>query len=397
MRRLGDYRCEMRTTRRLDREIERLLTGAPLQDRDLALLTPLVEGLRSLTGHLPPETEVRSIAARAAAVVLERSPQPTDAAASHRRRQRVGLTPRLAAMTMAVLMVPAMAGAALAADSAIPGDPLYGLDRAFEVVGIGAGSTSERLLEAAQMAAQGRGNEAINHAVLALESDGDSSNVLALQALESIAGFAGDDRSELMALLAYISENAGRGVGADGSEFGRGVAELAREIAGENGAGDNPATGGPDFPTTDPNGPPAVNPGQGQQPLVGQSNSNGEPGNNGAQNENGAQNGTGNGNAGTTGNTANPNGNGDAGPPDDVSKAPPAVDKPADPVAPDSGGTDADEGNEDVGQGNEDVDHGNEGVDQGTQGPDEGNPVKTKSPKPESPSLTAPGRLGASS
>ena len=186
MSKLGDYLYDMRTRRLLDREIERLLTGAPVEDRDLALLTPVVEGLRSSVGQQPPEAQVRHVAARAAAVVLERSGQLTDSAASHRRRRQwVGLSPRLAAVTMAVLLVPATAGAALAANSAIPGDPLYGLDRAFEVVGIGAGSTGERLSEAGGLAEDGRSREAIGHALLALGSDEDETNIPARQALEA--------------------------------------------------------------------------------------------------------------------------------------------------------------------------------------------------------------------
>ena len=115
MRRLGDYLGEMRTRSLLDREIERLLAGAPMENRDLALLSPLVEGLRSSADHLPSEAQVRIVAARAATVVLERSQHLTDPEVSHRRRQMVGLSPRLAAVILAVLMVPAMTGVALAA------------------------------------------------------------------------------------------------------------------------------------------------------------------------------------------------------------------------------------------------------------------------------------------
>ena len=358
----------MRTRRLLDREIERLLAGVPVEDRDLALLTPLVGGLRSLAAQQPPETEVRNVAARAAAVVLERSQHLTDAAASHRRQQRVGLTPRLAAVILAVLMVPAMTGAALAADSAIPGDPLYGLDRAFEAVGIGAGSTGERLTEAAQLADDDRTDEAIDHAIMALGSGDDIANEMALRALEDLTGLltvAAVDRSEVIALLEYISENVGQGVGADGREFGQGVAELAREV-GSGQVPDAPGSGSeqPNSPAPDPSGPPAESPGQGQGPPAEPGNSNG----NSAQNGDGQNSGT-----GQNGNAANQNGNGDPGPPVDSGAASPpggpsgnesTVD--SNTVAPESGGDDADEASGGNGQG----------------------------PNSDSPSVTAPSRDG---
>jgi hypothetical protein len=341
MRRLGDYRNEMRTGRLLDREIEKLLTGAPVEDRSLALLTPLVESLRSSAGHRPQESDVRIFAARAATVVSERSHHHADAVASRRRRAKVGLTPRLAAATLAVLLVPAMAGAALAADSAIPGDPLYGIDRAFEAVGIGAGSTEERLAEAAQLADGGRSQEAIDHALLALQTDGDTTNAVAEEALETAVGQvagAGVERAEVLALLSYISENVGKGVGADGREFGQGVASLARAIGG--GPEDQPndaqgnGQGQPGSSAPSPAGPPTENPGQGQ----------------------GNGNGQGNGSGGS------PNGNGDPGPPDDTGNDPPTTE--SDTVAPETGGDDADEANQGNGNG----------------------------PDPDSPSVTAPGR-----
>jgi hypothetical protein len=256
-------------------------------------------------------------------------------------------------------MVPAMAGAALAADSAIPGDPLYGIDRAFEVVGIGAGSAGERLMEAAQLADEGRSQEAIDHALLALQTEGDTTNAAALQALEALAGrIAGVERAEVVALLAYISENVGKGVGADGSEFGQGVADLARAIGGGGGSTDQPNDSqgnGPDQPGSSapsPGGPPATNPGQGQ------GNGNGQ--------------GQGDGQANGSGSGGNPNGNGDPGPPDEPGNVPPGQASQGqpptevDPVAPESGGDDADEAIQGNGNGN--------------------------GPGSDSPSVTAPGR-----
>jgi hypothetical protein len=364
MSRFGDYVIDMRTRRLLDREIEWLLTGAHVEDRGLALLSPVVEGLRSSAGHQPAEAQVRIIAAHAAAAVLERSQHQTDGAASLPRRQRVGLTPRLAAVTLAVLMVPATAGAALAADSAIPGDALYRLDRAFEAVGIGAGSTDERLAEAAQLAADGESKAALAHAVLALESDLQASSSLARPALLSVADqltATAVDRSGVIALLTYISENLEEGVGVDGEEFGQGVAERAHDIGvdgSENRLDETPGSLPEESGSTpaDPNGPPATTPAQGG----------GQPEDPGGTNGNGQNN----------GNAGSPNGNGDPGPPDDVANAPPrggpSPEQPgqdestadADPAAPESGGVDAADGTRGHGNG----------------------------AKPDTPSVTAPGR-----
>jgi hypothetical protein len=385
MSRRGDYWNDMRTERLLDREIERLLTGAPVEDRGLALLTPLVEGLRSSAGHRPQESEVRNVAARAAAVVLERSQHQVDTAASRRRRQWAGLSPRLAAGILAVLVVPAMTGAALAANSAIPGDPLYGLDRAFEIVGIGTGPT-ERLDEAAQLAAAGRSQQAIDHAVVALQSgNGDGTDEMAGQALATAAGrlsAAEIDQTGVAALLAYISENVGKGVGVDGRDFGQGVAELAREIGEGQGSDDPPMVVpgvGPDqpgSPATDPASPPAVTPGQGQGPPENPGNPNGGVGNGNGNDpsQTGSQNGSpGHSNTSPGHSNTSPGhskADGDPVPPSADSAPPTADEATAEPtlIAPDGQGDETDDAIE-------------------AKNTDKGE-------KKESPSVTAPGRQG---
>jgi hypothetical protein len=290
-------------------------------------------------------------------------------------------------------MVPAMTGVALAADSAIPGDALYGLDRALEAVGIGAGSTEERLDEAEMLATVGKTDEAVDHAVLALAEGADASDAMARQALEAIAGLTlgSEDRSALIALLAYISENAGDELGADGREFGQAVAALAREVGSSDSAPNNPSNVDPgqgEGPPVEPgntNGQPgqgegAQDPNQGDQGSQGDGQANGNQGNQGNQGGQGSQGGQANGNQG------NPNGNGDQGPPDEEVGGPPQDTSPedgpsegeatteSDPVAPDSGGDDA----------------GGDAQGEDDQGDEQG-------PSPDSPSVTAPGRQGKSS
>jgi hypothetical protein len=173
---------------------------------------------------------------------------------------------------MGVLLMSGTAGAALAADGAVPGDALYGLDRAFERVGIGSGSTDERLDEAAVIAAQGRSDEALAHGIEALsEHSGESADV-ALSALavasenlvhtQDNADTASTANIRVLALLTYIAENIGTDRGTDGREFGQGVAQLARDIGG----GDDP------IGAQNPSVAPAPGQGQSNNPGAGAGN-----------------------------------------------------------------------------------------------------------------------------
>ncbi|MEZ0258125.1 MAG: hypothetical protein ACAI37_22790, partial [Chthoniobacter sp.] len=107
-------------------------------------------------------------------------------------------------------------------------------------VGIGAGSVDERLDEAVVMAAQGRSGEALAHGIEALsQQNGDSSEMATLALIaasenlvdsQDTAQAATAASTRVTALFTYIAANIGVGVGTDGSEFGLGVAELARDI-----------------------------------------------------------------------------------------------------------------------------------------------------------------------
>ncbi len=296
MRFPDDYMGEMATRKVLDWEIELLLAGTPVEGGRLSGLAPVVEMTRTQWTATPPESEIAHFAMSAASAVrLTQAPARAVSAVPPRRLvPRLGPTWRLATVALAVLLMSGTAGMAMAADGAVPGDALYGVDRAFERVGIGAGSVDERLDEAVVMAAQGRSGEALAHGIEALsQQNGDSSEMAALALIaaaenlvdsQDTAQAASAASTRVTALLTYIAANIGVGVGTDGSEFGQGVAELARDI----GMGDDPS-GAPN---------PAVAPAPGQ----GQSN------NPGAGND-GTDDGTGPGNG-------NSNGNGN-GPPDE--------------------------------------------------------------------------------
>jgi hypothetical protein len=138
-------------------------------------------------------------------------------------------------------MVVGMTGVAAAADSAAPGDPLYGLDRALERIGIGAGSAAERLEEADQLLTEGQTLQALEHAIEAVDDDAAASAALDI-AIDRVETAANEKsaavQEKVRALLTYMSENIGKDNGVDGRDFGQGIADIARGIepASENGA-----------------------------------------------------------------------------------------------------------------------------------------------------------------
>jgi len=297
MRFPGDYLGEMPTKELFDREIELLFAGTPVEGGRLSGLAPVVEVIRGQWTPAPSESEIVHFARSAASVVKTTQSRARVVTTVPPRRLSPRLDPtwRLATVALAVLLMSGTAGMAMAADSAVPGDALYGVDLAFERVGIGSGSAEERLEEAIVMAAQSRSSEALAHAIDALSKQTGDSSVMAVNALttasenlvdtQDTAEAAAAASLRVTALLTYIADNIGIDVGRDGREFGQGVAELARDI----GKGDDP-TGAPN---------PAVAPAPGQ----GQSNNPGAgPGNDGSNDGTGPGNGNSNGNSNGDGN-----------------------------------------------------------------------------------------------
>jgi len=156
-----------------------------------------------------------------------------------------------------VASVAALGGLASAADGAAPGAVLYGVDRAFEAIGIGNGGAHERLEEAVALAEHGDPALGLEHAAGAT---GDSAAHTALiQAAERIMvreqsqiGEQTQTRLQVAELLQYMAQNAGD---IDGPT----VAGLARSIGGDPvGPPENVPVGPPDGV---PAGPPDTTPG----------------------------------------------------------------------------------------------------------------------------------------
>jgi len=146
----------------------------------------------------------------------------------------------------AVVLVGGFTGLAYAANGAAPGDPLYGLDRAFEAVGIGNGGAAERIAEAQTLAVQGQQSSSLEHAATVVKDDPGAETALLTAAQRLQGADATAAQEEVGALLSYLSANVGH-------IDGKTASELARAI---HGPGDTPPAGPP---TTLP-GPPVSTP-----------------------------------------------------------------------------------------------------------------------------------------
>lgn len=144
----------------------------------------------------------------------------------------------------ALLLVGGLTGVAVAADGAAPGEGLYGVDLALEAVGIGDGHAGERIAEAAKLAADGNTAEALAHAAEAVvEVEGDDADE-ASNAADALLAAAdevqlGNDnlqsqevRDAVAEMLRWMAEQFATHEGLTGRDFGQGVADMARGIAG---------------------------------------------------------------------------------------------------------------------------------------------------------------------
>ncbi len=280
MSRPDDYEAEMTQSTLSDLEMERLLTGMAPENDEAAQLVALLDLIRAERDRSPSEATVARVASQAASLARATHTATVPTRPSG-RMAGWRLRPQVAVVVGAIVVFGAFSGVAVAADGAVPGDALYGIDRALEKIGIGAGAAEERLDEARTLLSEGEASQALRHAAVVLTEEQDGSDVGdARAALEDAAVTLEDDgqlsnapaREDVTALLDYIRANRGADVGADGKEFGQGVADLAHEInRGDEG------------------GPPTSNPGQGNgQGGENQGNGNGQGGGN-----------QGNGNSGT--------------------------------------------------------------------------------------------------
>lgn len=128
------------------------------------------------------------------------------------------------------LLVGSVAGVAVAADGADPGDRLYGIDRVLENIGIGNGGPAERLVEVQTLIAEGDLARGLEHAATVRNENAANGAVDALAAAAARVAANGSDQAAetklaVSALLTYLSANVG-------SVDGHRVAALAQNIGG---------------------------------------------------------------------------------------------------------------------------------------------------------------------
>lgn len=248
-------------SRRLGRdEAERLLAGGAPTDEGLERLHSAVRALGSLGAQEISDAEAQRFAAQAATLVPEEQDQrETRALATGRthrpyaRSRRRHVRPALAAAMIALaIMVSATAGVAYAADGAVPGDTLYGLDLALEGIGIGDGGLSERLNEAGRLVERGRAQEGLTHAgdAIAEVAADDEALMAAARSMWSAAEAAG--QSEAMKSSEARDMLAGRlrwmaSVEPTDAEFGQAADDLAGSLirGGQGSGGPGPGQGQP--------------------------------------------------------------------------------------------------------------------------------------------------------
>jgi len=210
----------------IEGDIDTLVQGLDPLNEDLAPLTSFVASLRSLASTSPPEEVMRTHVEQAAAISREMHA----AAKTHispARRLVLGARRRMATVAASLMMLMGATGVAWAADSAVPGDWNYGIDRALEALGIGAGEDVERMAEARVMGL--RAIEA-DPALLGVpdqaeddQAPGPATAVDALSRPNPGDPRAQEVRTQVASLLEYLHRV--------GRPHGPTIAEMAKKIA----------------------------------------------------------------------------------------------------------------------------------------------------------------------
>lgn len=222
-----DYRYDVSNTEFVDQDVERLISGESPRDPDLAELTSFMDALRSYRRVVPSIAAPEHLVAKAAESVRSRQQTHLDLvplrADSRPDRRPSWLATRAAAAVASFILLIGVSAVAFAAHVSIPGDALYGLDRALEAVGIGDGSVGERVVEADSLVADGDDVEAITllgETVYRAMVSGDTDAAFTAQRhLEEVTLSTSSDvvagREKVDAVTAYITRSADTGIAAD--------------------------------------------------------------------------------------------------------------------------------------------------------------------------------------
>lgn len=236
-------------------DVERLLSGSVSDDEKLGQLPSIVKALGRASEASPAEEEVQKFAAEAAKQVplgpdrsgAARAGAVGAAGGLGARRRR--LVMRLAGATAAVMVVlGGFSGFAYAADGAVPGDTLYGVDLALEKVGIGAGGLQERLTEASQLVERGQAQEGLDLAsdAVAQSAGEDAALRSAADALRAATQSAIESQSlntieELGATAERLRQMASEEKTSE--ELGQAVEDLAGSLSSKGGTGGGTGSG----------------------------------------------------------------------------------------------------------------------------------------------------------
>ncbi|MDF1594590.1 MAG: hypothetical protein P1T08_00645 [Acidimicrobiia bacterium] len=125
----------------------------------------------------------------------------------------------LAIAAAAATFISGNVGMAMAADSAVPGDLLYGLDRAYEqlseLVGLGGDHRDERLEEAAQLASAGNPADALDAVI---------------EQIEALKTEPAVDVSELDTAVVAVTEARDRALEVSGNQTAQDKTDQAKKI-----------------------------------------------------------------------------------------------------------------------------------------------------------------------
>jgi hypothetical protein len=216
------------------RDLDALFDGREVSDERLREVASAFTSMRSvLVGTLSDEHAAQMGAWLAAAT------PPVDAGAAPPRRAARWRRRFAAIGATAGLAVVAVGGSAVA-NTAAPGDALYGIDRALERVGLLDGGVGERLTEAAHLAAKGENERALVHAAEAYETDAEpelaSALLIAADAVRKGDG-AGDGNESVAGMLEWMATaDRGEGFGQQVSAWARGLGVHRADDASPDGS-----------------------------------------------------------------------------------------------------------------------------------------------------------------
>ncbi len=230
------------------------MSGAEGVRSDLGDLADVLGSIRT-AGQTFVDKDISRLA-RAAALEARALPAARlDAAQTAARSEWMArMAPRVAVGALALIMlVVSSTGLAFAANGAKPGDMLYGLDRAAEVLGIGDGGSNERIAEAHALVASGAVASGLTHAAAVLPATPD--NETAKAAIQKAATRV---QGEPQGPSSFVAEQVGTLLNylhtatIAGSVSTMTVSDLARAIGGTPGdvPGQDGATSGQDGATS---------------------------------------------------------------------------------------------------------------------------------------------------